>query len=171
MSEIFELCFTITVGRPAEIDDAAALKAILQAYTEKPKSFFTTPDENENTLLGLCCETCKYASAFILLTIAPEAAAIEGPDGLMPLHWAAGSENLELVKTLYYAYPDAIHSGDGETPLLMAVTSENVDTVRFLLSKGAVVTDEVKRTVKWGTSVSPDSEQAITIQRLLDSYA
>lgn len=131
-----------------QVDDNVAFDAVKKAVQADLNIIpqIATETYNDETLLMVCIRTEKVKTATYILKCAPKAAACSDSQGYFPLHQAIGTRKLELIELLCDIYPGAVSLCAGmykESPLLFAVEDHSVDVTKLLLTKGAIVTDEV----------------------------
>lgn len=115
-------------------EDIQILKMLLEAPSLA--TFLNASDKEKCTPLCLAAKKSLEEAVKLLLDKGADR-SIPDENKDYPLHWAAISENEELVKLLYMDELRDVPGEDGCTPLLLAVDSESIESVKFLIDKGA----------------------------------
>ena len=93
------------------------------------------------TSLDSVIESCNTETCNFILQHAPASISIPTESGILPLHTAASSGNVLVVKALLSTVPDQVNycTNSGETPLIAAASRGHNETVKLLLNLSANV--------------------------------
>lgn len=128
----------------AELSTPEVLKRVVDAYPEG--IYLACAEDNNNTPLIKAITSGNEATISFICSHFPNAVNVVNSYGLNPLHFAAESDNLKVIKKLYNSYPENIRRVDNEGRLPIHVfiqvhqdilheSSSEADCVRYFLKQ------------------------------------
>ena len=119
------------------------------------------------TTLDHVFESCDTDTCNFILQHDPASVSIPTESGILPLHTAASSGNVQAVKALLSTMPEQVNfcTNSGETPLIAAASRGHNETVRLLLSLSANVNHRLPcgLTALWVALQNQHEETSVTL--------